>query len=345
MSRALSEVSAQPRSTAGAHAARASAEADAFGYAYSNQPQDVAFTMPHFRAAGNTASQPGVIAVLCDAELGYSELNAEIAATAARELRRSIAESSRKVNFEASLQHVLHRAQTAAERQVERLTGRRSSGDAISILLIVVDADIMTIARLGSCRLWLRRSNRLSTIISMPTSVIGVSSHALQAYDRLLLATGFVSDCVMPSEINTLLDAQPSNAAVVRTLVERASETGLPQIASAICVTHGVVPPMRALVPLSPARRAAAEEDDELHDEVTEYAARSGVPSASLALISVMVITMLALIAMLAFMSGQPMRTTDPGPLSTPAPEPDQTVMPTAPIAPIVLPPTITPLP
>jgi hypothetical protein len=316
---------------------------DAFGYVLSNQALDVAFYMPMPGSPGRASG--GAVAAVCDADLGFSELNAEIAATATRALRRALNGLTAQTDIGMSMQHALHQASMAAERQIERLIGKRDAADAISMLVIAIRGDTLTIGRLGNGRLWLRRQGWMNAIISAPTSIIGTSEHTLKAGDRIVLSTAFVGDYVSIHEIGDLLQTRASNAEVVRGLVQLADTTGLPQIASAVCLTHSglAAEPVRALIPIAPTMPSANDEDD---DDVTPEASRRRVSDITLAIIGVIALTFLTLMATVALLSYDASLNTTPVATVVPTAPAPPTPAPSVPEqAPIALPPTLTPAP
>ncbi len=240
------------------------------------------------------------------------------------------------------MEHALNQACLAVERQIERLIGKREFIDAISLLVIATHGDTLTIGRLGNGRLWLQRQGWMNTIVSSPTTVISTSEYALKHGDRLVLSTSFIGEYVNSQKISQLLQTHTSNAEVARALVQLADTTGLPQIASAVCLTHSTaaVEPVRSLILIAPKMPSKAEAGS----EETLQASQRRVSGITLTIVGFIALLFAALMATVALLSSDAART---APTDTPAPTaaPSPTLAPTPAVQrPIVLPPTRTPV-
>ncbi len=256
-----------------------------------------------------------VLLAVIDVDYGYSELNTAIAAAAAETLREAFDENDRPPAVSNALRRAMMRALATAKRDTERLTGRTLSQvsaeaqlDGINIMAMAVNGNRITIAHVGNCRLWGVRNGRSLYHIDYTAPKIEITEQTFQTGDRYLIATPVIGDAFESSEIAALLQQNQADDTLITTLIGRARQHGLPQIAAAGVIGRGRVVPMpstrsaprppNALPPpraSASARPAAADLDDTPRRET-----RTSAPGGLIAGLSDATVSMIGIIALAA---------------------------------------------
>lgn len=303
-----------------------------------------------------------VLLAVIDVDYGYSELNTAIAAAAAERLREAFDEKDRPPAISNALRWAMMRALATAKQDTERLTGRsltQISADAqldgINMMAMVVNGNRIAIAHVGHCRLWGVRNGRSLYQIDYTAPKVEVTEQTFQTGDRYLIATPVIGDAFKSSEVAALLQQNQPDGELLATLIERARQHGLPQIAAAAVIGRGrVVPaPSTRSAPrppnaLPPPHASTAAPRSAAMGDAPRRMARTGAPGgliaglsdATVSLIGIITLAAVTLITVLVlYASAQPAAAPQivAPTASVPAPTEEATVP-----AEVTLPPTIT---
>lgn len=302
-----------------------------------------------------------VLLAVIDVDYGYSELNTAIAAAAAEKLRETFADKDRPQAISSALRWALMHALATAKQDTERLTGRsltQISADAqldgINMMAIAVNGNRIAIAHVGNCRLWGVRNGRSLYQIDYTAPKVEVTEQTFQTGDRYLIATPVIGDAFKSSEVAALLQQNQPDDELLTTLIDRARQHGLPQIAAAGVIGRGrVVPvpssrsaprPPNALPPPRAASGAWMAELDEAPGREKRASAPggliAGLTDATVSMIGIIALAAVTLITVLVlYVSARPAAA--PEVVTPTATAPVPTLEATAP-AEVTLPPTIT---
>ena len=256
-----------------------------------------------------------VLLAVIDVDYGYSELNTAIAAAAAETLRVAFDEKDRPPAISNALRWAMMRALATAKQDTERLTGRSLSQisadaqlDGINMMALAVNGNRIAIAHVGNCRLWGVRNGRSLYQIDYTAPKVEVTEQTFQTGDRYLLATPVIGDAFKSNEVAALLQQNQPDDALLTTLIERARQHGLPQIAAAGVIGRGrVVPtpstrsaprPPNALPP--PRASASARPAAGNLDDAPKRETRTSAPGGLIAGLSDATVSMIGIIALAA---------------------------------------------
>jgi hypothetical protein len=195
-------------------------------------------------SARSATAAAGQLIALCDADLGFSELNALIAGTAAQALRTALSAlhnpSSPTVLMRMAVEHALR----SARRQRTRLTGyvppQGLETDGLSVLAAAGFGERLVVASVGACRLWIWRAGLLYPLIHHGNAELVISERAFLPGDRVLLATPVITDALSDAQIATLCHRQPDERLLVHELVRRSDAADMAGLRACAIMTREV---------------------------------------------------------------------------------------------------------
>lgn len=179
---------------------------------------------------------------VCDADLGYSELNALIAAAAANALRTALGAlhnpSSPTVMARMAVEHALR----TARRQRTRLTGHVPQPgletDGLSVLAAVGFGERLIVAGVGACRLWIWRAGLLYPLMQHGGAELVISERTFMPGDRVLLASPVMAEALSDAQIATLCHRQSDEQLLALEFARRAQAANLAGLTACAVITR-----------------------------------------------------------------------------------------------------------